>query len=379
MSSKNPLLAALALVLASGSPALALSTTWVGTGGTTTTVGADVYGNWTSPANWNNGIGINASLDVFIGPVAANGGRVLMNANADGYTANEFWVGGHNAAILPKIQSLTISGGILQHTDGTVNQKNSRLGDGGTAVDQGVVTQTGGTFYMNKGELRIGANIAVGGNGLYNISGGTFSTAGGLYSGGNVVLGSRLNQFPTGFTRGELRISGNATVDLGLPATAPQALGFGKGDGSYGSSVLSVIGSAATVNIDSIQMANSAPSFNSGLINFAFDQTGVSTIHVARFANLAQGFLNVDYTGTPLTTGQTFDLMTGDQITLNSSFTLDASDTALWQLSKLGDGLVGGGTDTLRLTYVGVVPEPATMSLLGLGLGATFLAKRRRA
>ncbi len=375
MSSKI-VLAALALVLAGGTPALAITTEWVGVGGTTTTIGADVYGNWTSPANWTNGIGINASLDVFIGPVAANGGRVLMNSNADGFGANEFWVGGHNAAILPKIQSLTLSGGILQHTDGTVSQKNSRLGDGGTAVDQGIVKQTGGTFYMNKGELRIGANVAVGGNGLYDISGGTFSTAAGLFAGGNVVLGSRLNQFPAAFARGELRISGNATVDLGLPATAPQALGFGKGDGSYGSSVLSVIGSAATVNIDSIQMANGAPTFNSGLINFTFDQTGVSTIHVARSANLAQGFLNVDYTGLSLGYGDYFDLMVGDQITVNASFNLDPSDTTDWQLVKLGDGLAGGGTDTLRLIHI--VPEPTTLTLLGVGLGAVLMVKRRR-
>lgn len=364
-----------AVFLPFASTALADVTNWVGADGTTTTVGPDTYGNWTSPANWTNGIGINASLDVFIGPIAANGGRVLMNSNADGFGANEFWVGGHNPSILPKMQSLTISGGILQHADGATTQRNSRIGDGGTAVDQGVVTQTGGTFYMNKGELRIGANIAVGGNGLYNISGGTFSTAGGLFPGGNVVLGSRLNQAPTGFTRGELRISGNATVDLGLPATVSQALLFGKGDGTYGSSVLSVTGSAAMINIDSIQMANNFPTFNSGLINFTFDQTGVSTIHIARLANLAQGFLNVDYTGTPLLSGTFFDLMEGDQITMNPSFNLDPGDTTDWQLAKLGDGQVGGGTDTLRLTFVGV-PEPSSIALVGMG--AAFLVRRRR-
>ena len=375
------------LALTWGSSALPVAaadtaTEWVGTAGSTTTAAnGDVYGNWTSGANWTNGIGVNASLNVLIGPVAANGGRVIMNSNADGFGANELWVGGRNPALLPKIHSLTISGGILQHTDGTASgiNKYSRLGDGGTALEQGVINQTGGTLYMNQGELRIGANIEVGGNGLYDISGGTFSTAGGLYAGGNVILGSRMNQNPTAFSKGELRISGNATVDLGLPVTAPQALGFGKGDGSYSSSILSVIGSQATINIHSIQMVNAAPSFNSGLIKFSFDQTGVSTIHVAKGANLAQGFLDVNYTGTPLANGSFFDLMVGDQIVSNSSFTLDTSDTTDWQLSVLGTGVLDDATsDTLRLTYVGVVPEPASMTIALVGLGCLFVIRATR-
>lgn len=376
------ILTVLALTWASSALPVAAAdwaTEWVGSAGSTTTASGNVYGNWTSGANWTNGIGIDASLNVSIGPVAANGGRVIMNSNADGFGTDELWVGGRNASVLPKIHSLTISGGILQHTDGSVIHKNSRLGDGGTASEQGVISQTGGTLYMNKGELRIGSNVVVGGNGLYDISGGTFSTAGGLYAGGNVVLGSRMNQYPTAFSKGELRISGNATVDLGLPVTAPQALGFGKGDGSYGSSVLSVIGSQATININSIQMVNGAPSFNSGLIKFSFDQTGVSTIHVAKGANLAQGFLDVNYTGTPLANGSFFDLMVGDQIVSNSSFNLDTSDTTDWQLSVLGTGVLDDATtDTLRLTYVGVVPEPASMTIALVGLGCLFVIRATR-
>jgi len=378
------ILTVLALTFAVGALPVAVadtSTEWVGTAGSTTTAAnGDVYGNWTSDANWTNGIGIDAGLNVSIGPVAANDGRVIMNANAeDGLATNELWVGGRNTSVLPKIHSLTISGGILQHTDGSVTHKTSRLGDGGTALEQGVISQTGGALYMNKGELRIGSNVVVGGNGLYDISGGTFSTAGGLYAGGNIVLGSRMNQNPTAFARGELRISGNATVDLGLPVTAPQALGFGKGDGSYGSSILSVIGSQATINIHSIQMVNAAPSFNSGLIKFTFDQTGVSTIHLAKGANLAQGFLDVDYTGTPLANGSFFDLMVGDQIVSNSSFALDASDTTDWQLSLLGTGVLDDATsDTLRLTYVGVVPEPASMTIALVGLGCLFVIRATR-
>jgi len=55
---------------------------------------------------------------------------------------------------------------------------------------------------------------------------------------------------------------------------------------------------------------------------------------------------------------------------------LDTSDTSDWQLVKLGDGLAGGGMDTLRLIHI--VPEPTSMTLLGVGLGAVLMVKRRR-
>jgi hypothetical protein len=288
--------------------------------------------------------------------VAANEGRVIMNANADAFSADELWVGGP----LPKMHSLTLSGGTLQHTDGSTAHKTSRIGDGASDSDPGVITQTGGTLYMNKGEMRIGANVTTPSHGLYDISGGTLSTAGGLYAGGGIVLGSRMNQFATGPTTGELRISGTATVNLGAPATAPQALGFGAAHGEAGSSILSVSGALATIHVDSLQMANSFVGYNAGLINYSFDETGVSTIHVTKTANLAQGMLNVNYTGTPLAYGTTFDLIVADVITTNASFTLDPGNSTLWQLAKLGDGLVGEGSDTLQLVYLGNPPLAIT-------------------
>jgi hypothetical protein len=344
-TSNKRVIRALALLLASSGMALAQINNWDGVGGATVT-GSNglVYGKWTDSANWDNGDPFGWSKDDRVSLVSENGGRIWMD--------QEFWVTPYVAS--SKLGAFAISGGTLQLLDGASLYKTPRVGDGATSTSPGIVTQTGGTLYMNQGEMRIGTNIRLASYGLYAISGGELSTAGGLYPGGNIVLGSRFNQFSDGPSRGELRISGTAVVNLAKPVGAPaQALLFGSGHGESGSSVLTIVGSAATVNIDSLSMVNNFPSYNAGLINFQFDQSGPSTIHLARFANLAQGVLNIDYTGTPPPSGACFDLMIADQISISPSFTLDPSDALDWQLVKLGDGQSGGQTDTLRLVYLG--------------------------
>jgi len=339
------LMGPLVLLLAGGGSALAQINNWAGVGGATVT-GSDglVYGKWTDSANWDNGDPFGFSKDDRVGLVAANGGRIWMD--------QEFWV----TPYLPssKLGAFAISGGTLQLIDGVTLYKTPRVGDGATIANPGIVTQTGGTLYMNRGEMRIGTNIRLASYGLYDISGGELSTAGGLHPGGNIVLGSRLNQFSDGPSRGELRISGTAVVNLAKPAGAPaQALLFGAAHGEPESSVLTIIGSTATVNIDSLSMVNNYPDYNAGLIDFQFGQAGPSTIHLARFANLAQGVLNIGYTGPTPPSGACFDLMIADQITISPSFTLDPGDAQSWQIVRIGDGQSGGQTDTLRLVYLG--------------------------
>ncbi len=99
----------------------------------------------------------------------------------------------------------------------------------------------------------------------------------------------------------------------------------------------------------------------------ALDQSGPSTIHLARFANLAQGVLNIDYTAPQPPAAACFDLMIADQIAISPSFTLDPADALAWQLVKLGDGLSGGQTDTLRLVYLGGNAAYATWSATNAG------------
>jgi autotransporter-associated beta strand protein len=238
-----------------------------------------------------------------------------------------------------------------------------------------VLKQTGGTFYMNSGEMRLGEfrSAAGAGDGLYDISGGVLSTTGGLQPGGNVVLHRSNQPMASGTSRAELRISGSAVVDLGQPATVAASLGFGPGTGE-GSSILSVIGSKASINIASMRMDFTATIGgvvpNSGVINYSFDETGVSTIHfTGTGASLAQGYLDVNYTGSSITTGTTFTLMDtgtyGGGISMASTFTLRPEDRANWQLDLVDTN------KALRLTYTGSTIFGSTTINVGSGTTQT--------
>ena len=243
------------LMLVAGSmaqAAITMTSTWVGTG-TTTTQNDVIYGLFTGDdpnsaktvnafdnGNWSPGFGgVNAQTLLVVNDGAPNDSRIWMN--------QEFWCDESYS----KFGRMELNGGTMQLIDGTVAFKTSRIGETSTN-GQSVFTQTGGTFYMNEGELRIGANggnQGWAGNGLFDQQGGLFSTTGGLFPGGNVTIQRNAGIY-SGFSRGEWRISGTATVDLGLSDTGGAALGFGPGNGSENSSILSIIGSTATINID---------------------------------------------------------------------------------------------------------------------------------
>jgi hypothetical protein len=328
--------------------------TW--TGAVSGTVpGGTTYGYWTNTGNWSGASFSNQPS--FLPVVNGQGYPVFMN--------DEFWMS--SSVANAKMGSLTLSSGTIQHFDGATVYKNGRIGASGSST----FTQTGGVFYYNKGELRIGENVNTdaSSNGLYTISGGTFSTAGGLYAGGNVVLNR--NQASSNFQQGELRISGNATVNLGQPLTA-QALRFGGGNGTANSAILSIIGSQANVSVWGLEMANVTSTSRNGLIQFSFDQNGPSLINLTGTitgltnvaANLTQGYMHIDYTGTQLTPGRTFNLMTASTGTIalnNSLFSLQSSDTANWQLQLTNN------SQTLQAVYV---PEPSATVLLAFGAGA---------
>jgi len=321
-----------------------------------TVPGGTTYGYWTNTSNWSGASFSNQPS--FLPVVDGQGYPVFMN--------DEFWMS--SSVANAKMGALTLSSGTIQHFDGTGVYRNGRIGASGSST----FTQTGGVFYYNKGEMRIGENVNTdaSSNGLYTISGGTFSTAGGLYAGGNVVLNR--NQASSNFQQGELRISGNATVNLGQPVTVAQALRFGGGNGDTNSAILSIIGSQANVSVWGLEMANVTSTSRNGLIQFSFDQNGPSLINLTGTivnsagvaANLTQGYMHIDYTGTQLTPGQTFNLMTSATGTIamnNSLFSLQASDTANWQLQLTNN------SQTLQAVYV---PEPSATVLLAFGAGA---------
>ena len=106
-----------------------------------------------------------------------------------------------------------------------------------------------------------------------------------------------------------------------------QALRFGGGNGDPNSSILSVYGPDATIDIWGLEMDNASgtvvPDARNGLIRFSFDETGPSVINLigqigytaqamspsGYAANLTRGYLDIDYTGGPLASGTSFTLM----------------------------------------------------------------------
>ncbi|MEJ6578714.1 MAG: hypothetical protein QNL33_18185 [Akkermansiaceae bacterium] len=154
-------------------------------------------------------------------------------------------------------------------------------------------------------------------------------------------------------------------IDLGIADTNGAALGFGTGAGLPRSSWLTVIGPDATIMIDSIQMRNATNGADTNVVRFTFDETGVSTIQLtgdfvydgsnATSVILSGGILDVDYTGTvEPTVGQRYDLMTGDLILNDGTFSLDTKDAANWSLAIVGTGVLGDSEqDVLRLTFLG--------------------------
>lgn len=351
-----------ALILTCGSMAHAAFPeyrNWIGAGGATTTIGAVVYGNFTDPANWQENSAPNNFVHLaVIGTVAGNGGRVLMDGG------DMFVSSIDPAPQFSTVGGLEINGGIFQiRQDGSLNPKTIRIGDGANA--NGVITQTGGLFSMNTGELRIGNNNTTGGHGLYAISGGTLSTATGPYPGGKIFLNRNKIESQNTSSYGELRISGTATVDLGRTVGNANgnltsfALNWGPGNAT-----VSVEGPSAAINVDSLLMRN-VGTVDLGVLRFTFDDLGVSTIHVngtytaaqsataGATAILSQGRLLLDYTGCAFPTGTTIDLMTADKIIVDPSFVLDPSNVGIWSLSVVGTGVMGDGQlDVLRATLL---------------------------
>jgi autotransporter-associated beta strand protein len=109
---------------------------------------------------------------------------------------------------------------------------------------------------------------------------------------------------------------------------------------------------------------------NSGVINYSFDESGVSTINITGTgASLAQGYLDVNYTGSSITSGTTFTLMDtgtgGGAITMASTFMLRPEDQANWQLDLVDTN------KALRLTYTGSTIVGAITINVGSGTTQT--------
>ncbi|MBN1788702.1 MAG: PEP-CTERM sorting domain-containing protein [Sedimentisphaerales bacterium] len=299
------------------------------------TTSASIYptgsGNWAEPTLWDKGY------------VPLDDGDEIKIGNGDGYTVTvNTDVGAYNLTKIDTARDCT-----LLITEGASLQtgREMHIGDAGmsgSGTDIGYLTQTGGTL-TNEGKLQIGYKL--GGDGTYTISGGALTG-----SGGRIYVGCS------------------------------------SADGSIGT--LKVVGSAATItqgNMMYIANDSSSSSGNTGTGTIEFELAAdgtVSPIHVTETivdsmneeAALAQ--LIVTATGADpvapllLIENTSGELVRGMFDTVNGVAGVEGAyvpvGSSVYQLTYTG----GDGNDIMLL-----IPEPATLALLSLGV---FIVRKKK-
>jgi hypothetical protein len=198
-------------------------------------------------------------------------------------------------------------------------------------------------------------------------SGGSATFASGIQVGANGTAGTKAHLTQTGGT-----LSGT-TLEIGTDAAA---------GGEYlmsGSSVLSLTGAATFGTAGALSLTGSdvsvtlggGLSLNGGELVFGAGAAGASTIDVTGGTftiDSVNSLLSVDATG--LTAG-TYDLVTFT--TLNGAF--DTDNITLTGLDSGLSGLITYADNSMSLT---VIPEPATIGLLGFGALIILLIRKQQ-
>ena len=278
--------------------------------------------NWEDPLNWSTDLPVptteevrfNSSSDAAVLSSAQTVDDVKVGYNADG-------------------GSLTINGGALTVTT------YARLGEAGTAF--GVLNLVSGSLTMATKELEIGRN----GVGTFNMSGGTYSNTDGsrdLFIGNFVGSNGTMN-----LSDGTVSVGDNVLV------------------GNNGTGLLYMTGGIMNIgdNIDVGDTSGTGP-------------TGVGHIQLDGGVITADNLFLRSHTGVQY---GTMDITDGAMIVNdNGKYGGYYSDPGgpLTAFGGAGDIIVmsnGNGTSTIT----GVLPEPATLALLGVGF-VGMLAKRKR-
>ena len=391
------------------------TTNYSQTGGTVNSTGTLIVGN-AGPnlvtANVSGGT-LAANGEFWVGQAA--GGQGLMNISAGTVSSNNWLVVGRQGGT----GTVNISG------TGTLTKNGGGAGSHvivGSIAGQGTIGQTGGNFIVTpgNGEIRLGENA--GGNGIWNISGGT--GAADAISVGAMTGGSgTINLSDTGaISTGNLRIGDNGpglVNQTGGTMTVTGAFdGQGAGTGTYnlGGGRLNLDGTATfdgAFNFSGGAISRS----NAGLINLIgnlITQSSNATLKLDANKTFAlsgsldntqgltldlagMGIPDGTFLGTPLTGtlnlgtiggaitlgGDAFDVANTDLIGFDEVFDIGfgpmtatridedapynpASDSVYWVDED-------GGTVTVQYN---VVPEPSSVALM-LG-GLALLARRRR-
>lgn len=330
-------------------------------------------GDWNNAANWTNGIPLEGTV---ADPAIINAGRTSnVNSNVAN-TAGAITVGNQNAGSFAGT-TLNINAGGTLNSSGTLTIANSTA----TADQSAEVNVVGGTFNTT-GSTNINTfgtiNVTSGSftttqtvnvNGELNVNGGNF-----VNNGGRPVIG--VSAGTVNISDGNFTANGTGPSD-GLLLGA-QAINISGGVVNMtggqvqidDETTLSVIGDAATINMDRLNLSNAA---FGGTLRWVFDSDGVSTINNSSFTGLVEGSLIIDgtnYTGP----GGVFTLLdTTNLATISSDvsvFGFDGYTAVLTQDQAVTD-------DVFITITANPIPEPASLSLLGIG-GTLMLGRRRR-
>lgn len=202
---------------------------------------------------------------------------------------------------------------------------------------------------LETSRLEIGRR-SIGGAGWLNISGGTVlftGAAGTEVSIGGEVAGKH--------TEGHLNISGG---------TLTGSLGIGSAIAGDSNDTMTVIGNAATITGVNLNL------YASGTLDFIFGAAGISTMaYSGTFSNYTGSTIIID--GSAYTGGaNTFDLITAG--------TLTAQNSTVILTNFANTATLNWGTEP-GIVSVSIIPEPATIGMLGLGTLAIILFRRRMA
>lgn len=292
-------------------------------------------GNWSTASNWNSNVGGPGILPDDTEQVKITGGTTCtLNSTAVTFNANKVTVGTSGTRAYLNI----VAGGSL------TSCVEIQVGDSSGKI--GTVTQTGGTVSLN-GVGTKDSKLEIG----YKTDNATANYGQYIISGGSLVTGANSSQLLVGCSGSANGGNGTFTVQgtggsisvTKLYVATQDSAGTYYGTGNLG---FEINGGVSAINTGSVYIDPA------GLAN------AVANLYVTKTGALPIGsIVLINNTGTSAVSGAFDNQAWGSTVTLGG---------VNYTLSKVFDavtGIDGAGNDVAL-----VIPEPATVALLGLGL-----------